>query len=321
MDQPHDLENLTTIRGFTNTEDEKGFILVHVAMVRHSGSLVQQAMQALEGAGRGDRQAFDEAMEGMAKSYSRINGAMEQMWKASKTDGYINFRTFIMGSKNQPMFPEGIHYEGVDPELAQGNQGHQGRFYRGESGANDSMIPLGDNLLELTSRMPKNPLTSVLRDFRQYRPRNHQSFLTWVESRAQQVGVHAYSRASPVSAALALAVLDQIRDFRHRHWLFTKEYILKHTKHPVATGGSPIVTWLPNQLSAVLEAMEDLGRVIQPSALPSNLQESTKEILNRASTQKRILAREVSDLISARSSEDGGRAVDGGMALDTGRAK
>ena len=34
--------------------------------------------------------------------------------------------------------------------------------------------------------------------------------------------------------------------------------ILKHTDHPVATGGSPIVSWLPNQLSAVLEAMHQV---------------------------------------------------------------
>ena len=35
--------------------------------------------------------------------------------------------------------------------------------------------------------------------------------------------------------------------------MFTREYILKKTSHPVATGGSPIVTWLPNQLQAVMQ--------------------------------------------------------------------
>jgi len=52
-----------------------------------------------------------------------------------------------------------------------------------------------------------------------------------------------------------LRALNQVRDFRWRHWGFTKEYILRHTKHKTATGGSPIVTWLPNQLQAVLEQM------------------------------------------------------------------
>ena len=56
-----------------------------------------------------------------------------------------------------------------------------------------------------------------------------------------------------MSGVLYLANVDRVREFRQRHWNFTKEYILKHTKHPVATGGSPIVTWLPNQLAAVLK--------------------------------------------------------------------
>jgi hypothetical protein len=55
------------------------------------------------------------------------------------------------------------------------------------------------------------------------------------------------------SAVLYLANVDRVREFRMRHWNFTKEYILKHTSHPVATGGSPIVTWLPNQLASVLK--------------------------------------------------------------------
>lgn len=66
-----------------------------------------------------------------------------------------------MGTKNQPMFPKGVVYEGVSEEPT---------FYRGESGANDSIIPTCDNLLELTSHMPENPLTEILKDFRTYRP-------------------------------------------------------------------------------------------------------------------------------------------------------
>jgi indoleamine 2,3-dioxygenase len=51
-----------------------------------------------------------------------------------------------------------------------------------------------------------------------------------------------------------------VRDFRWRHWCFAREYILKRTEHPTATGGSPIVTWLPNQLEAVLEEMVTLHK-------------------------------------------------------------
>lgn len=39
-----------------------------------------------------------------------------------------------------------------------------------------------------------------------------------------------------------------------RHWRFTKQYILKYTNFPIATGGSPIVKYL--QVSALSYSSE-----------------------------------------------------------------
>jgi indoleamine 2,3-dioxygenase len=103
--------------------------------------------------------------------------------------------------------------------------------------------------------MPETPLTDILKDFRQYRPGNHREFLEAVGTSAESSGLKDFAIGDSVSAALYLQALDQVRDFRWRHWCFTREYILKQTKHPTATGGSPIVTWLPNQLQAVLAQM------------------------------------------------------------------
>ena len=70
------------------------------------------------------------------------------------------------------MFPNGVIYEGVDDKP---------RYYRGESGANDAIIPTNDNLFQLTEMMPSNPLTEALKDFRSYRPILHTEWLTYVE--------------------------------------------------------------------------------------------------------------------------------------------
>jgi len=110
------------------------------------------------------------------------------------------------------MFPNGVIYEGVSKEPFK---------MRGESGANDSMVPLGDNLLEITANMPVNPLTNVLKDFRTYRPRNHQTFLEYVQRRATAVGLRDFAMKNANSAALYLANLDQIRAFRHRREYLT----------------------------------------------------------------------------------------------------
>lgn len=103
--------------------------------------------------------------------------------------------------------------------------------------------------------MPPTPLTSILQDFRSYRPGNHREFLAYVQEQSSTLSLKSYALSDHLSAALYLHALNQVRDFRWRHWCFTREYILKKTTHPTATGGSPIVMWLPNQLNAVLDAM------------------------------------------------------------------
>jgi len=88
-------------------------------------------------------------------------------------------------------------------------------------------------------------------------------FLSWVKSAAEQVGIKNLALEDAESAsifpslslssitrlimgkALYLHALDQVRDFRWRHWNFTREYIIKKTAHPTATGGSPIISVLP----------------------------------------------------------------------------
>lgn len=223
-------ENLKLIRAFGGQPSEHGFILVHVAMVAHSGDVVKYSLASLDAVEKKDRKALDTAFTGLLNAFRRIQNVMDTMWKHSLPGDYDDFRTFIMGTKNQPMFPNGVIYEGVSSEPT---------FFRGESGANDSMIPTADNLLELTAKMPSNPLTETLRDFRSYRPSNHNQWVSWVEKRAQELGVRDFALQDANTGVLYLALLDQVREFRNRHWNFTKEYIIKYSKHNVGTGGSP----------------------------------------------------------------------------------
>jgi hypothetical protein len=56
------------------------------------------------------------------------------MWKNSKPSEYLSFRVFIFGITSQSMFPKGVVYEGIDE--------NQPLYFRGESGANDSIVSL-----------------------------------------------------------------------------------------------------------------------------------------------------------------------------------
>lgn len=306
--------NLRLIRAFEKgldpTSSEAGFVLVHIDMVRNSGPLIAGTMACLNSCAGATtssngaspartiehRRALNGGLEGILQSLRRINGVMETMWAKSKPRSYTSFRTFIFGITSQSMFPDGVVYEGVGDGKPQS--------FRGESGANDSMIPLMDNLLRIP--MPETPLTEILEDFRQYRPSNHREFLLWVKERsaglelkewalergAQQLE-HSSDEAEEIKASrrLWLEVLNQVRDFRWRHWCFAREYILKMTSHPTATGGSPIVTWLPNQLQAVLQEMVNLFESFGGER--AGLGDECGDIMDLVYRQRDTLAKEV----------------------------
>lgn len=130
-----DYSNLRLIRAFEcgldPSSSEAGFVLVHVDMVQNSGPLVDGVVSALDACENDDREAFDTGMQKVVSAMVKVNGVMDSMWKKSKPNDYTSFRTFIFGITSQSMFPNGVVYEGVSEEPLS---------FRGESGANDSMV-------------------------------------------------------------------------------------------------------------------------------------------------------------------------------------
>ncbi|KAF3761105.1 hypothetical protein M406DRAFT_93945 [Cryphonectria parasitica EP155] len=304
-----DYDNLRLIRAFEHGLDPKsseaGFVLVHIDMVKSSGPLVSGVVEALQAAHE-SREALNDAMRKMLGAMIKINATMETMWMKSKPLDYTTFRTFIFGITSQSMFPNGVVYEGI-------NDGKPMSF-RGESGANDSMIPTMDNFLQIP--MPETPLTEILKDFRKYRPSNHRAFLKHVRDRSIEVNMREFalqlSNADPKaeqdeevweSRRLWLQLLNQVRDFRWRHWCFGKEYILKMTSHPTATGGSPIITWLPNQLSAVLRDMNFVAGQIGEEKLGGKV----RDIMDLVRRQEDTLKKEVAKYCAERGEGEKGQ--------------
>ena len=306
---PSVYDNLRLVRAFEHGLDPKsseaGFILTHVHMVQETGPLIEGATSLL--ATIEDKpdniEAAVTAFQTMLDAMVTIENHMEQMWIHSLPKDYISYRTFIFGITNQSMFPDGVIYEGT----RYGDS--KALYFRGESGANDSIIPLLDHLLEIP--MPNNPLTEILRDFRSYRPRPHRDFLAWVMSKSAEVGVKNYCSRSVGNGSgsldgkqfllptLYLKLLEHVRSFRWRHWLFAREYIIKRSSHPTATGGSPIITWLPNQLFAVMELMQSvyaesgLEEAVQKGQNEQAEVKVVKEMMDNVSIQREKLDKEV----------------------------
>lgn len=57
-----------------------------------------------------------------------------------------------------------------------------------------------------------------------------------------------------------------------------KKYIIDNIKYPKATGGTPITTWLPNQLGASLEYCQGLIKTIDGNNLATEHREDFERI-------------------------------------------
>lgn len=282
-----DIDNIDIYRSFINIKSESGFILVHVAINQHSGNLIKAGMNVLKAAEDKNREMFNNSLIEMKDCLIFMNQEFERMYWESNPADYNDFRTFILGITNQPMFPNGVVYEGCFDNKPQ--------FYRGESGANDSVIPFCDNILQITETLPKNPLTEILKDFRSYRPQPHREFLTFTEEAAKKIGVLEYAKQNAESLLHLIDVADQVRAFRHRHWILTNLYIINLSKHPVATGGSPITTWLPNQLLSVIDFIKSNAKLINPSEIRGFLLHSLDAVSRRAEADERIIRKQVEE--------------------------
>lgn len=113
---------------------------------------------------------------------------------------------------------------------------------------------------------------------------------------ARELGVKKYALSNSQSSLYYFALLDQIREFRERHWRFTKKYILQYSNHPVATGGSPIITWLPNQLAAVLNQMIEVSKEIKVDSFSQEEKDFFQYLKDRADYEVKALNQEVEEL-------------------------
>ena len=242
------VENLKLVRTMWGGPDEAGFILVHVALEALTGELIKSKEEVVEGGKLKDRDILDSGLRRLGDVLTEINDIRETMWKHSRPNKYLDLRTWIMGIEGNTgedkIFPkDGVEYEGVDPKY---------HIYRGETGAQSSIIPLSDVLTGVDRHYPDNALTKYLLELRSYRPRRHRTLLEDTKKAMNDLDIVNFMTQEKQSEWLRLRAMDQIRRFRSGHWMFTKQYIIQNTGHPVATGGTPITTWLPNNLGMYL---------------------------------------------------------------------
>jgi len=248
-------KNLNMACKFSGTPDEIGFIMLHVYINELSPALIDGIMKV----GRGEEVSAN--LKRTALTMKEINSRRKEMWTASRHERYNDFRIFIMGIKgNEALYGDGLVYSGCF-----NNEPQQ---YRGQTGAQDSVIPMMDIFSGIVDHYPENKLTEYLMDLRTYRPKCIQEFFIDLRAHfAKNPLFHTLKDAGQYEELIyLLSVVNEVYLFRNGHWQFVQKYIMANTKYPKATGGTPITSWLINQIEAVLHYEGVILEVLEANA-------------------------------------------------------
>lgn len=253
------LENLIRLENFYGGIDEDWFVLIHIAIEAKSAPGLQAIIDALSAVANQNAQDLIQSLETIANTLAKINKIMARM--TEKCDPYIYYnrvRNFIFGWMNNPELPQGVFYEGVKEWQGEGKK------FRGETGAQSSIIPSFDAALGLQFDR-QSPLYKHLLGLRDYMPPKHRLFIETIEKLEKTFSIRHYvSQANNFHLANAYnACLDGIHLFRNRHLTYAMNYINKQTERkgsPVdtGTGGTPLVNYLKQHVDDVLNSKIEL---------------------------------------------------------------
>ena len=263
-------DNLGMCVKFSGMPDERGFIMLHVDMNQYSPGLIDGISMALSSE---KEVIINEGLHKVLYAISEINERRKLMWTASRWKHYNDFRVFIMGiAGNEEIFGPGLVFGGVSEEH---------KKYRGQTGAQDNIIPTLDIFTGVIQFYPNNELTEYLLDLRQYRPKVIQYFLEDLRKELEKKPlIDRLQKSHNTEGKITLLkILEEIYAFRNGHWQFVQKYIMANTVYPKATGGTPIISWIPNQLKAVLSAMKSTFKLL-PSRTPDFDQTTWSEKFN-----------------------------------------
>jgi indoleamine 2,3-dioxygenase len=239
---------------FSGQSDEVGFIMLHVDINRFSPQLVASVLHTLAEIKDENKSVYD-YLEANWLTMKKMNERRKEMWKASRWQHYNDFRIFIMGVKgNEEIFGPGVTYEGVWDEP---------KAFRGQTGAQDDIIPMQDIFSGVINHYPQNELTKYLLDLRTYRPGCVQHFFSDLSETMENIHPRGLlgllqDRNDIASLCFLLGILEEMYHFRNGHWQFVQKYIMANTRYAKATGGTPITSWIPNQMMAVIIQMEEV---------------------------------------------------------------
>ncbi|QNI36734.1 PrnB family protein [Edaphobacter albus] len=234
--------NIGLIQNFLGGLDEEWFIMIHVEIERKAAPAMGLLHACLDAAEAGEAENLEALLAQVESSLRSIHATMLRM--PEHCDPYIYYhrvRPYIHGWKNHPDLPNGLIYESV---AAFGGRPQQ---FRGETGAQSSIVPSLDALLGVTHQ--QDVLSLYLQEMRAYMPPEHRAFIESLEGRPSVRGF-VQRCGKPSLTSIYNACTEAVENFRSLHLEYAAKYIFHQAQtdpknpHAVGTGGTPFMQYL-----------------------------------------------------------------------------
>jgi indoleamine 2,3-dioxygenase len=224
------LENIGLITNFLGGVDEDWFVTIHVCIENAATDAIHAASQLSKLNESDSIVTYSKYLKQIIKSLRQVNGIFSRM--PEKCDPYVYYhrvRPFIFGTKDNPDLKKGLIYENQYKNKPQ--------FFRGETGAQSSIIPYLDGALGIYHT--EDHLRHYLNEMRDYMPPDHRKMIEDVELRSN--AKHFIHQSKQLTNEYNKC-LEEIRIFRAQHLEFAATYIHKQSqiKNPFGRGGSTI---------------------------------------------------------------------------------
>ena len=244
QDEGVNLDNVALNYNFLGGIDEDWFVTIHVCIEHAANKAIQSAFNIaskFENNECNDQFLTDE-LTSIKKSMLEVNHIFRKM--PEKCDPYIYYhrvRPYIFGWKNNPALPDGLIYESCFDEEPQ--------LYRGETGAQSSIVPTLDALLNVEHE--RDELREYLDEMKSYMPPSHRELIKYVEDHSELK--KAISDKEDLQT-LYDECCQEISIFRSQHLRYAADYIHNQsTKNTLfgsggskvrGTGGTPFMKYL-----------------------------------------------------------------------------
>eukprot|EP00942_MAST-04A_sp_MAST-4A-sp1_P014289 g14289.t1 len=246
------LSNIMRMQSFLGGMDEDWFVLVHIAIEGCAGEAIAGCVSLVNHANHEMYTELKTDFLDIQNGLSNVLATLKRM--TEQCDPYIYYkrvRQFIFGWNN-PALPNGVIYEGVENYPAQ--------KFRGETGAQSSIIPLLDAALGVQFD-PNTALSRHLEDLKNYMPIKHRMLINDVKKKSKVRKIIYGFKNAKTNGDLVLQYnncIKSIHQMRSIHLNFANLFIASQAQNDDAnptnhgTGGTPFMKYLKDHCDKTL---------------------------------------------------------------------